>query len=256
MIELIPSPAPQLPADSSQASAEDAGRKHLERQAAQEKLGKLGDRVRATAYDEEFAQALAQGLISKQQIRDALAPLLEMIDEPPQSAPEDFATQEARDQENPDQERPPEPVAQSREITTIQLNTTARLLLRKKETPEAQKKAVSVFNKSREQHPEWNPDLQNIDLRETNLEGINLQGANLQNAYLERANLTGAILEGANLRGASMGAILTGANLRGADLRGTDFREATLTETILEEAKGDENTLWPRNFNTLWPRFL
>jgi len=112
-------------------------------------------------------------------------------------------------------------------------------------------------------------DLHAADLSGANLSGANLSGADLRSAHLNGANLrsahlNGAWLSGANLSGADLhrawlsDANLSGADLRSADLssawlsdadlRSADLRGANLSETKLGEARANERTIWPGEF--------
>ena len=92
-------------------------------------------------------------------------------------------------------------------------------------------------------------DLNKVVLSQTNLIGVNLNGTNLSEADLRGADLSGADLRGADLRGAD----LSRADLRGADLSGADLRRANLSgvelrETILNKARYDSTTVWPKGY--------
>jgi len=77
-------------------------------------------------------------------------------------------------------------------------------------------------------------------LRKALLSGIDLSGCDLSDATLIRADLSHARLAKANL---------TRANLRAADLKGADLSGAQLQETNLKDARFDEATQWPGDFN-------
>jgi uncharacterized protein YjbI with pentapeptide repeats len=120
------------------------------------------------------------------------------------------------------------------------------------------------------------------DLRGAHLLGARLDRANLDRARLEDAILLGAHMEQAILTGGRLGravltgaclreADLTGSNLRGADLRRADLRRAQLrgadlrgadlgaanltsaglAQADLREARADDDTRWPLNFDPL-----
>jgi len=105
------------------------------------------------------------------------------------------------------------------------------------------------------------------------LAGIDLSGRDLSGFYLPEKDLRGANLSGANLRGANLsGTQLDHADLTKADLRGTKLDatnlvprgalvptgdlvpgplipDASLQGVVLEGAKVDKHTSWPRNFD-------
>ena len=78
-------------------------------------------------------------------------------------------------------------------------------------------------------------NLTHANLTDAHLTGANLAHANLAHAKLADANLTRAYLADAKLTDAN----LTGANLTGADLTGAD----------LTDARYDETTTWPDDFD-------
>ncbi len=88
------------------------------------------------------------------------------------------------------------------------------------------KQGVEQWNRWREEHPFYVPELSEADLQNVRLSGADLRGANLL-----RANLTGAVLEKANLFRVN----LHHANLRGADLREANLGAASLRRTNLRE---------------------
>ena len=77
--------------------------------------------------------------------------------------------------------------------------------------------------------------LAHADLTDAHLAHANLAHAKLAHAKLADANLTGAYLTGAKLTDVN----LKGANLKGADLTGAD----------LTDARYDETTTWPDDFD-------
>jgi uncharacterized protein YjbI with pentapeptide repeats len=83
-------------------------------------------------------------------------------------------------------------------------------------------------------------NLTHANLTDAHLTGANLAHANLAHAKLADANLTRAYLADAKLTDAN----LTGANLTGADLTGADLTGADLTD-----ARYDETTTWPDDFD-------
>lgn len=82
--------------------------------------------------------------------------------------------------------------------------------------------------------------LTRADVTEADLKGADLTGAYLINTVLTVVNLTDVNLTGAYLTRAN----LTGANLTGADLTGAD-----LYKVILKEAKFNNETKWPADFD-------
>ncbi|MCP4424694.1 MAG: hypothetical protein GY803_09395 [Chloroflexi bacterium] len=102
--------------------------------------------------------------------------------------------------------------------------------------------------------------LQNANLQQANLLGANLEQADLTQADLRQATLNGANLQQANLRQAQLNqadlnwANLSESNLREADLRQAnlcwaDFSDADLSQAILENARYNEQTKWPDDFD-------
>ncbi|MDF3313061.1 pentapeptide repeat-containing protein [Rhodococcus sp. T2V] len=81
-----------------------------------------------------------------------------------------------------------------------------------------------------------------LDLRGAELFGSLLFNVDLRNAYLARADLYNADLSGARL---------DGADLQGADLCKADLSGANLTGAILKDAKYDDETQWPSEFDPL-----
>jgi uncharacterized protein YjbI with pentapeptide repeats len=82
--------------------------------------------------------------------------------------------------------------------------------------------------------------LAHADLTDAHLAHANLAHANLAHAKLADANLTGAYLTGAKL---------TDVNLKGANLKGADLTGADLTGADLTDARYDETTTWPDDFD-------
>ena len=112
------------------------------------------------------------------------------------------------------------------------------------------RQGVNTWNKWREEHPDFRPDLSEADLRGADLSEVYLIGADLRGAdlgdlagYLIGADLRGAdlseadlrraVLSGARLRGRTSRADLSGADLRWADLSGADLSEADLSEATV-----------------------
>jgi hypothetical protein len=97
-------------------------------------------------------------------------------------------------------------------------------------------------------------DLRRATLIKTNLSGSNLSGAilrdtKLTDATLNEANLRDAGMGNANLHGAELiGANLQGAKLVGANLQGANLSHAVLAGTILNDAKYNKETKWPKAF--------
>ena len=91
-------------------------------------------------------------------------------------------------------------------------------------------------------------NLLNIDLSGKNLSEPNSKGEylNLSGTYLRCANLSEANLSRVNLSGTD----LSKANLTGAKLYGADLREATLHDTKFENAYYDEQTQFPKSFDS------
>ncbi len=131
------------------------------------------------------------------------------------------------------------------------------------------KEGVKVWNKWREEYPDFQPDFSNADLigadlREANLSNAdfseafladaNLWQANLRRAFLREANLGNANLSEATLSGAILGrAYLSEANLRNADLKeaylgNANLSEANLSEANLSRANLSGADLWQANF--------
>jgi uncharacterized protein YjbI with pentapeptide repeats len=91
---------------------------------------------------------------------------------------------------------------------------------------------VHQWNKVREQHPNWAPDLQGAHIGHVDLQNAHLEGSNLEGAYFNTANLKGANLHRANLQRA----ILASADLRDAYLYMANLREANLAYANLKNA--------------------
>lgn len=110
---------------------------------------------------------------------------------------------------------------------------------------------VAAWNKYRDEHPEWKPNLNGANLRDADLNGADLRGADLggadfQSADLWRADLNSAYLRGANLRGADLRhANLWGSDFQSADLRGSDLWGADLSGANLECAKLTRSQVQP-----------
>lgn len=98
-------------------------------------------------------------------------------------------------------------------------------------------------------------DFHNADLSGALLESANLEGADLHGAILKGAFLGNSILRNSNLSKSDLhGAILVRANLRradlhGANLHGTDLLMAVLDGASFKEAKYDQDTCWPEDFD-------
>ena len=87
--------------------------------------------------------------------------------------------------------------------------------------------------------------LRRADLSRANLSGTDLSSADLRQTYLQYAILREADLSKAVLRGAD----LYGADLCMANLVETDVREADLREANLMQAKYNDDTKWPKDFD-------
>jgi Pentapeptide repeats (8 copies) len=98
-------------------------------------------------------------------------------------------------------------------------------------------------------------ELQNVDLRSAYLGNANLRSAIIGRAMLaladlEKADLTNAWLRRTNFRGADMKhAILRGAVRQDTILSGADLYGADLSGANFHNAKCDDDTVWPREFN-------
>jgi len=124
---------------------------------------------------------------------------------------------------------------------------------------------VQQWNKHRDTHRNWRPDLKGVDLAHRDLRRVNLSNASLDHANLSRttfssadlshvrlshADLSDANLQGAKLVEADLGiAVLSGtrlmeADLTDANLEGAVLVDANLEGAILYRAKLDEADLF------------
>jgi len=93
-------------------------------------------------------------------------------------------------------------------------------------------------------------DLRGAYLFRVDLSGANLSEANLSRAFLVGADLRWAALGWADLRWADLRlAALNGADLQGAWLIGADLTGADLRTADLGEAKYNDQTRWPDDFD-------
>jgi uncharacterized protein YjbI with pentapeptide repeats len=90
------------------------------------------------------------------------------------------------------------------------------------------KQGVEVWNKWRQEHPDFQPDLSDALLNGTDLTGINLCGANLTGADLSKADLSDSNLIEVDL---------SYVNLSGVDFSGADLSEANFSGLILLNGK-------------------
>jgi hypothetical protein len=105
--------------------------------------------------------------------------------------------------------------------------------------------AVAAARRLRERGYLGDDALRGADLSRANLRRADLHEANLSDANLSEANLSETNLWEANLHKAN----LSDANLRGADLRGANLRGANLSEISLGEARYDDTTEWPKDYD-------
>ena len=113
------------------------------------------------------------------------------------------------------------------------------------------KGSVKSWNKHRERHPNWKPNISDIGYA-AGLSGAKLEGVNLSDARLQYADMNCAILKCADLRRAKLmgsnlastsfleanlsGAHLLSASLSGAHLIGTKLNSAVLNKADLTRA--------------------
>ena len=96
-------------------------------------------------------------------------------------------------------------------------------------------------------------NLMSADLSGADLVGVDLTKADLRGARMRSAILTGADLSLASLTGAELtkadfgGAKLAHADLSDADLSGANFVGADLAGAYVENARWDQETLWPED---------
>jgi len=88
-------------------------------------------------------------------------------------------------------------------------------------------------------------NLEATSFKRSNIMGINLEGANLKAANMKRACFASANLQKANMEGA----FLKGCNFDDADLRGTNLKGASMEDAYFGNAKYDNETIWPDDFD-------
>ncbi|MFH2039330.1 MAG: pentapeptide repeat-containing protein [Chloroflexota bacterium] len=109
---------------------------------------------------------------------------------------------------------------------------------------------MDAWNTWRTEHPGLKPNLRGADLQNANLTSFNLFKANLANANLNGAILVSANLKAAILQGTKLiNANLSQAFLNNANLIGADLSEADLTNAVLTNARYDDTTIWPNDFD-------
>ena len=106
---------------------------------------------------------------------------------------------------------------------------------------------VASWNKMRDDHKEFIPDLSGADLKGKNLRRVDLHNANLSRAILSQsdlsnANLQNALLENAHFNSTMLikanlaNAVLSGADFENAVMDGADFHNAVLEKAVFKKA--------------------